>query len=65
VNDESGGQRSVSIIPNALTTPAFEHLDDLSRLTVQHCSNKLQHLTAETAAPARGALEFSDFLCLK
>ena len=54
-----------STVPNALTAPAFEHLDDLPGVSVHHCSYQVQLVAAEAATPGRGTLNLSDFFRLK
>jgi hypothetical protein len=52
-----------SIVPNALTAAAFEHVDHLPSLLVHDCSHKLQLFPAEATTPDRGTFYLSDFVC--
>jgi hypothetical protein len=56
---------AASIVPDALTAPAFEHVDDLPSVDIHHCSDKLQLFAAEAATPLRGTFDLCDFLCLE
>jgi hypothetical protein len=50
------------IVPGALSTPAFEHVNDAAGLGVHHRSDQLEFFTAGTAGLAGVVLDDGDLL---
>lgn len=42
-------RRCASVVPEALSAPAFEHVDDATGPSVHHCSYKLHFIAADPA----------------
>ena len=61
----TGIPEAMSIVPDALTAAAFEHVDDLPGIDIHHCSDQLELFTAEAATPRRRTFDLCDFLCLE
>jgi hypothetical protein len=53
------------IVPDAFSTPAFEHVNDAAGVGVYHRSDQLQSFTAGTAGLAGVVLDNGNFLSTK